>query len=106
MTTELYVGNLSHKTTEDEIRALFEPVGEITEVIIMLNPDSGLSEGYGYVNMKTFIAAQDAINRLNGQMLDRHKLTVKLAGKILGKQLIGVSGGSLRNYRHGGRGRI
>lgn len=106
MTTELYIGNLSRNTTEDEIRTMFEPAGEITEVIVMLDPDTGNSKGFGFVNMKTFIAAQDAINRFDGQMLDGQKLTVKKSGKTLGVQLMGASGGSLRNYRQGGRGRI
>ncbi len=106
MTTELYVGNLSRNTTEDEIRALFEPAGEITEVIVMLDPDTGLSKGYGFVNMNTFAAAKEAINRFNGQMLDSHKLTVQKSTTIAGLPLMGASGGSLRNFRQGGRGRI
>ena len=65
MTTELYVGNLSSNTTEDELHALFEPVGEITEVIIMLDPDTGLSQGYGYVNFETFAAAPIPVERTN-----------------------------------------
>jgi len=106
MTTELYVGNLSHNTTEDEIRTMFEPAGEITDVTVMLDPDTGLSKGFGFVNMRTFLEAKEAINRFNGQMLDSHKLTVQKADKVLGLPLMGVSGGSLRNYRQGGRGRI
>jgi RNA recognition motif-containing protein len=106
MTTELYVGNLSQNTTEDEIREMFEPAGEVTEVTVMLDPDTGRSKGYGYVNMKSFIAAQDAIKRFDGQMLDSHKLSVQKAGKIPAVPLIGISGGSLRSYRQGGRGRV
>ncbi len=106
MTTELYVGNLSKNTTEDEIRTMFEPAGEITEVIVMLDVDTGLSKGYGFVNMKTVTAAKDAIGLFNGQTLDSHKLVVQKAGKVAGAPLMGVSGGSLRNYRQGGRGRI
>ena len=106
MTTELYVGNLSQNTTEDEIRTMFEPAGEITEVIVMLDENTGLSKGYGFVNMKSFIAANEAIKRFNGQQLDNRKLDVQRSGKILERPLIGVSGGSLRNYRQGGRGRV
>ncbi len=106
MTTELYVGNLSRNTTEDEIRALFEPAGELTEVIIMLDSATGLSKGFGFVSMKSFIVAKDAIARFNGHTLDGHKLLVKKAGEHLEPMLMGASGGSLRNYRQGGRGRI
>ena len=106
MSNELYIGNLSRNTTEDEIRTMFEPAGEITEVTVMLDPDTGLSKGFGFVNMKTFLAAQDAIKRFNGQLLDSHKLTVQKAVHNIGLPLMGVSGGSLRNYRQGGRGRI
>lgn len=106
MTTELYVGNLSHNTTEEEIRTMFEPAGEITEVTIMLDPETGRSKGFGFVQMKTFIAAKDAIARFDGQMLDNYKLTVKKSGQVLGLPLKGAAGGSLRSYRGGGRGRI
>lgn len=106
MTTELYVGNLSRNTTEDEIRALFEPAGELSEVIIMLDAVTGLSRGFGFVTMKNFIVAKDAIDRLNGHMLDGHKLLVKKAGEHFEPMRMGASGGSLRNYRQGGRGRI
>lgn len=106
MTTELYVGNLSHNTTEDEIRMMFEPAGEITEVTVMLDPETGRSKCFGFVQMKTFMGANDAIARFNGQMLDNHKLAVKKSGQVLGLPLKGTAGGSLRSYRSGGRGRI
>ncbi len=106
MTTELYVGNLSQNTTEDEIRALFEPSGELTEVIIMVDSETGHSKGYGFVQMKNFIAAKEAVARLNGQLLDKHELVVKPAREHREPALLGVSGGSLRNHRQGGRGRI
>lgn len=106
MTTELYVGNLSQNTTEDEIRTLFEPSGELTEVIIMVDEESGRSKGFGFVQMKNFIAAKEAVAKLNGQSLDKRELVVKPAGEHREPMLQGVSGGSLRNYRQGGRGRI
>ena len=103
MTTELYVGNLSTKTTEDQIRTLFAPAGEITEVIVMLDEVTGRSKGFGYVNMDTFMQAKTAIERFNGQTLDSNKLTVKYAGQQSEKLLKGSQGGSLRNQRQGGR---
>ncbi len=106
MTTELYVGNLSKKTTEDQIRTLFEDVGEITEVTVMLDEATGNSKGYGYVSMDTFIEAKTAIERFNGHSLDSHKLTVKHVGKQTEVLLKGSQGGSLRNQRQGGRGKI
>ena len=106
MTTELFVGNLSQNTTEDEIRTMFEPAGELTEVIVMLDADTGLSKGYGFVVMESFIAAKDAIQRFNGKLLDNRKLDVQKSGTVRGLPLMGVFGGSLRNYRQGGRGRI
>lgn len=106
MTTELYVGNLSHNTTEDELRALFETAGEIAEVTVMLDSETGRSKGFGFVQMKTFIEAKDAIARFDGQTLDNHKLSVKKSGQVLGLPLMSVSGGSLRSYRQGGRGRL
>lgn len=106
MSTEIYVGNLSRNTTEAEIRDLFTAAGEISEVTIMLDSVTGLSKGFGFVIMKNFIAAKEAIEHFNGSVLDGRKLLVKKAGEHIEQGQVGIGGGSLRNRRQGGRGRI
>ncbi len=79
MATKLYVGNLSYDTTEAQIRELFAQVGEITEINMITDRDTGRPKGFGFVQMATETAAQDAIRRFNGHSLDNRALTVNEA---------------------------
>jgi RNA recognition motif-containing protein len=76
---KLYVGNLSYNTTEVQIRALFEQVGEITDVAIIKDRDTGKSKGFGFVEMSTDESAAEAIKRFNGFTMDNRQLTVNEA---------------------------
>jgi cold-inducible RNA-binding protein len=79
MAKKLYVGNMSFKTNESAIRELFAQVGEITEVNLITDRDTGRSKGFGFVEMETEEAAQEAIKRFNGYSLDDRSLTVNEA---------------------------
>jgi RNA recognition motif-containing protein len=79
MAKKLYVGNLSYGTTETQVRELFAQAGEITEVTIITDRDTGRSKGFGFVQMAEDSAAQEAIRRFNGYSLDRRSLTVNEA---------------------------
>ena len=61
----IYVGNLSRETTEDELRQAFAPFGEVTSANIIKDRYSGESRGFGFVEMTTKSEAQAAINGLN-----------------------------------------
>jgi RNA recognition motif-containing protein len=76
---KLYVGNLSYATTEDELRSLFSEVGPIVSVTIITDRMSGRSKGFGFVEMETEEAAQEAIERLNNYELNQRTLTVNEA---------------------------
>ena len=47
----LFVGNRSFQTTEDQLRALFEPPGQITRVQIITDRDTGRARGFAFVEM-------------------------------------------------------
>ena len=47
----IFVGNLSFSTNEDELRQLFEPFGQVDRVSIMTDRDTGRSRGFGFVEM-------------------------------------------------------
>ncbi len=79
MTKKLYVGNLSFATTEEQLRALFSEVGPITSVAIITDRMTGQSKGFGFVEMETEQAAQEAIQRLNGRDVNERTLTVSEA---------------------------
>jgi cold-inducible RNA-binding protein len=79
MAKKLYVGNLSYDTTEAQIRELFAQVGEITEINMITDRDTGRPKGFAFVQMSSDEAAQDAIRRFNGHQLDDRALTVNEA---------------------------
>ena len=79
MTKKLYVGNLPYNATETELRALFEQVGEIAEVTVITDRETGRSKGFGFVEMATEEGAQEAIRKFNGFDLNGRPLTVNEA---------------------------
>jgi RNA recognition motif-containing protein len=79
MGTRLYVGNLSFKTTKESVEAAFAEAGEVRDVHLVTDRDTGLSRGFGFVTMGTPEAAQTAIQKLNGAVLDGRPLRVNEA---------------------------
>ncbi len=75
----IYVGNLSRETTEDELRQAFEPFGQVTSANIIKDRYSGESRGFGFVEMATKSEAQAAINGVNGTSLGERTLSVNEA---------------------------
>lgn len=79
MGSRLYVGNLSYSTTEDKLRAAFEPYGTVASATIMLDRMSGRSRGFGFVEFANEADAKKAIEALNGADVDGRALTVNEA---------------------------
>ena len=79
MGKKLYVGNLPYNATENDIRDLFSEVGEIDDVAIISDRDTGRSKGFGFVEMATEEGAQEAISRFNGYQMSDRPLTVNEA---------------------------
>jgi RNA recognition motif-containing protein len=79
MAKKLYVGNLSYNTTREQLVELFSQAGEVTEATVINDRETGRSKGFAFVEMATDEAAQEAIQRFNGQMLDNRNLTVNEA---------------------------
>lgn len=79
MAKKLYVGNLSYSTTEEELRGLFEKVGTVVSAVIITDRETGMSKGFGFVEMETDEAAQEAISKLNGTDAKGRTITVSEA---------------------------
>jgi RNA recognition motif-containing protein len=75
----IYVGNLPHELTEEELRQTFETFGEVTSAKIITDKFSGVSRGFGFVEMPTKAEAQAAITGLNGTELKGETLNVNEA---------------------------
>ena len=79
MTKKLYVGNLSYGTTEDQLHALFSEIGPVASVAVITDRDTGQSKGFGFVEMETEAAAQEAIQKLNNREVGGRNLSVSEA---------------------------
>jgi len=75
----IYIGNLAREVTEDELRALFEPFGEVTRVVIIKDRYSGESRGFGFVEMPSRAAAEKAMKELDGKEFRGRNLRVNEA---------------------------
>lgn len=76
MAKKLYVGNLSYSVTADALRELFATVGEVTSVTIITDRMTNQPKGFGFVEMTTDQAAQEAISKLNGHELEGRQINV------------------------------
>ena len=65
----IYVGNLSRQTTEDDLRQAFEVFGQVESANIIKDKFSGESRGFGFVEMPSKNEAQKAIEDMNGKDL-------------------------------------
>lgn len=79
MNKNLYVGNLSYKVTDEDLRSNFSEAGEVASVTIIKDKFSGQSRGFGFVEMKTEEGAAEAIKKFNGGTLDGKSITVNEA---------------------------
>lgn len=107
MNKKLYVGNLSYGTTEDELRELFSEVGPTESVSLIIDRATGKSKGFGFVEMETVAAAEEAIERFNGTEFNGRNLTVSEARPPAQKSYSGSSSyqndrGSSQNRGGGG----
>jgi RNA recognition motif-containing protein len=99
MGNRLYVGNLSFQATTETLRGAFAAIGEVVDVHIVTDRDSGQSRGFGFVTMGSAQEAANAIQQLNGTMLDGRPIRVNEAEE---RQPRGGGGGGPRGGGGGG----
>jgi RNA recognition motif-containing protein len=75
----IYVGNLSREATEADLQEAFAAFGQVASVNIIKDRFSGVSRGFGFVEMPSNSEAQAAIAGLNGKELKGRTLTVNEA---------------------------
>ncbi len=98
MESKLYVGNLSYNVTEDQLRELFSQAGQIKDVALITDRQTGRSKGFGFVEFTTQAEAEKAIELFNNHELDGRPLTVNMARP---REERGGGGGG-GGYRGGG----
>jgi len=75
----LFVGNLNFQTTESDLRALFEPFGQITRIHIATDRETGRARGFAFVEMANDEEAAKAIAALDGKEVGGRELKVNEA---------------------------
>ena len=93
----MYVGNLPYTTNDDELRGIFEEFGNVIDVKVIMDRETGRSRGFGFVEMDDD-SARTAMAQLNGQEFGGRTLRVNEAEE---RQRGGGGGGG----GGGGRGR-
>ncbi len=77
--TNIFVGNLSYQTTEDELQAVFCEYGAVDRVSVVRDRDSGQPRGFAFVEMPNNTEASNAIQALNGREINGRALNVNEA---------------------------
>ncbi|MES1923925.1 RNA-binding protein [Salinisphaera sp. T31B1] len=75
----IYVGNLSWNTDDDELRGAFESFGEVSSAKVIMDRETGRSRGFGFVEMPDDSAAKQAIDGMNNKDLGGRTLRVNEA---------------------------
>ena len=76
---KLLIRNLARSTSEAEIRALFEIHGSVQSCKLVIDKNTGISKGFGFVEMPRQGEAKAAMKTLNGKEIDGSKIRVKKA---------------------------
>lgn len=100
----IYVGNLSFHTDEESLRQAFAQFGQVDNVNIIRDRDTGQPRGFAFVEMSNDQEAENAMQQLNGQPLDGRNLTVNEARPKTERSFGGGGGGGGRGGYGGGRG--
>ena len=76
---KIYVGNMAYSTSEDTLRNVFAAYGDVEEVAIINDRDTGRPRGFAFVTMEDDSAGREAIEAINGTDLDGRTLVVNEA---------------------------
>lgn len=79
MSMKLYVGNLPHAMTEEQLNTLFSEAGYVASAKIITDRQTGQPRGFGFVEMETKLEGQKAISMINGRSVDGRPLAVNEA---------------------------
>lgn len=79
MNTNLFVGGIAFKSTDETLREAFAQAGNVVSAKIIMDKMTGRSRGFGFVEMSTPDEAQAAIQMWDGKELDGRRIAVKEA---------------------------
>ena len=95
---KLYVGSLPYSVTEEELKDLFSPFGDIESVRIIMDKATGQSKGFAFVEMANAEDAQRAIEALHGKQVSGRTLIVNNARPETPRESRGGPGGARPSF--------
>ena len=75
----MYVSNLGFHTTEEDLRKLFEPFGQVSSAKLITDRETGRSRGFGFVEMNSDTEANEAMAKLNNKEIEGRMMNVTVA---------------------------
>jgi RNA recognition motif-containing protein len=75
----IYVGNISRESSESEVQQAFEEYGEVTSIKLIKDKFTGMSKGFGFIEMPNKEEAEKAIKNLDGMRMNGRVLNVAVA---------------------------
>jgi RNA recognition motif-containing protein len=79
MNNKLFVGNLPFTVKDSDLQPLFEQYGEVVSCSVAMDRETGRPRGFGFVEMQTQAAAEDAIRGLNGRDMSGRQMSVSIS---------------------------
>jgi cold-inducible RNA-binding protein len=101
----LFIGNLSFQTTEADLTALFQPLGQVGRIHIVTDRETGRARGFAFVEMPNDAEAAQAITALDGKEVGGRNIKVNEARPKGDRPPRSSGGGGGRPGGGGGRGR-
>ena len=102
--TKLYVGNLTDQMSSSDLEQLFDQYGIVVNTEVLVDPATGRSKGFGFVEMASRDDAHAAIAALNDREINGRRLTVNTARPREDRRTVGVHGHGQRQGGYGGPG--
>ncbi|MEM9991129.1 MAG: RNA-binding protein, partial [Bacteroidota bacterium] len=73
----IFVAKLDYETSSEQIQSLFEQYGEVENVKLIIDQETGRSKGYGFIEMPNDEEGEAAVEGLNGSEVDGREIVVK-----------------------------
>ncbi len=79
---KLFVARLPQSATSESLKSLFETYGEVKEAKVIFDRETGMSKGFGFIEMTSDEEAKKAVSHLNGFEVDGNEILVKESESI------------------------
>lgn len=79
METKIYVGNMSHETTEQDLRTMFSEAGTVGTVEVIMDKMTGKPKGFAFVTMSNQVEAEKAISMFDSKEVNSRTLKVNIS---------------------------